>query len=160
MENKITIKPANEAQIESIIKLNTNLFIYLKQWSKNLDLEYCISKVCRESLLNSILDQKNCLFVATDNDSQTIIGFLAGSLSEKPFRIERHFSEIDRLYVSPEFRSKRVGKILVDAFIDWSNEKNVKVIRVQPTFANIGSRKFYNREGFAEYEVVLERPVL
>ena len=63
------------------------------------------------------------------------------------------------MFVEKEFRSQGLGKKLVDSFIAWCRENKIKRIRVVASAGNASGINFYHREGFFDWEMILERGV-
>jgi GNAT superfamily N-acetyltransferase len=68
-------------------------------------------------------------------------------------------AELEMLCVAPGARSTGVGKSLTDAFATWAREHGAVRASVRVSAANSRAIRFYQRELFRDYDVVLERPL-
>ena len=59
------------------------------------------------------------------------------------------------LYTRPEWRSRAVGARLVERFTDWARERGAARMQVTAYSANEGAVRFYERQGFAAFELTL-----
>ena len=64
--------------------------------------------------------------------------------------------EIDSLYIKREYRSKGLGKRMVEASLHWLNENNVKKKVVVVLEGNAEALEFYQSLGFLPRNIELE----
>lgn len=57
--------------------------------------------------------------------------------------------EIDSFYVSDNFRSQGIGKLLLDKTMHWFADQSVNSITVDVLAGNAAAQKFYQQHGFA-----------
>lgn len=60
------------------------------------------------------------------------------------------FIELAGLVVDENYRGKRIGKKLMEAIIDWANDKKVSEIRVRSQVKRKEAHLFYTSIGFSE----------
>ena len=58
--------------------------------------------------------------------------------------------------VLPEYRSKGIGRLLVDKAKEWARSVNATKLYVSAYWGNTGARNFYEREGFEPIDQGLE----
>ena len=58
------------------------------------------------------------------------------------------YLEIDNLVVTKDYRSKNIGKLLVDWMINEARESNCRTVLLDAYVENFKAHKFYYREGF------------
>ncbi len=96
----------------------------------------CILSNRKTQVLKACLDSHGIIGILTLTESQAIY---AGG----------YYGVIDEMYVDPEFRSKDVGKKLVQQAKDPATEKGWKRIDVTaPTDGNVRTIRFYEKNGF------------
>ena len=64
-------------------------------------------------------------------------------------------AEIQEMYVSPQHRSKEIGKALVEKLIDFAKSKNAQQIEVTSNNVRENAHRFYQKEGFKKSHVKL-----
>ena len=137
MENNITVKKASTEDKEEIFFLVESLF---KELGHNT-----YTKEYWEDILKEVT-----VFKALDNGK--IIGVATVSSSSAFFVPAGEFGMINELYVLPEYRSKGVGKLLIEGVKDFAREKGWRRIEVTTPEAHKWKRtvEFYKKENFAE----------
>jgi GNAT superfamily N-acetyltransferase len=87
------------------------------------------------------------------------IGYLVGYVNEgssfRPVRV----AELESMYVRKGYRGQRVGRRLVEAFLEWVSQRGVERVSVTAYAANEGAVAFYQRLGFRPRNITLERGV-
>ncbi len=59
-------------------------------------------------------------------------------------------AEIQELYVLPEFRSRGIGILLIEALVAFARSKNAEQIELSTHRKRIDAHRFYAREGFSD----------
>ncbi len=97
-----------------------------------------------------------CLVAQADNQ---LIGFLTGALlyfdTIRP--IQR--AQLINIFVEEQYRDQQTGTKLVDEFVKWCNEKQVKRILVTAQAGNTLGIKFYEHLGFHQYMAQMEKEI-
>ncbi|MGB3682304.1 MAG: GNAT family N-acetyltransferase [Rubrobacteraceae bacterium] len=120
-------------------------------------------KTMRRFLADLTSSSHTFLFIATSGDGpeEETIGFISGELREgSPTFDPKTWASVDDVYVTPEHRSRGVGKDLLERVKSWSTEKGANGISLQVAAANVRGRNFYREIGFREVSVyeILELP--
>ena len=68
-------------------------------------------------------------------------------------------AELETVWVEPAVRGGGVGRLLVQAFLEWAEENGAARCSVRVSADNAAALAFYGRLGFEGYDVILERPV-
>ncbi|MCE6991726.1 GNAT family N-acetyltransferase [Dyadobacter sp. CY323] len=115
-----------------------------------------------------LLNREGFDFVFDKNIENPNIRYFLGELSGKPVgMVSCHIqpllhhaalvSEIQEMYVEPEFRSLKIGKALIARVVDFA--KSAGAIQMEVTSRNIRehAHRFYQREGFEKSHVKLVR---
>lgn len=148
---KATIKDLKEIQ-----RLNLLLFEKeYEEYDKYLDLNWTFGKKGTKAFKDVLIDQDKCAFVAEINGE--IVGYLAGGISTS--ENYRHLPPVAELYntlVLEEYRGESIGTELYNEFAKWCKKKKFKVIKVQTSAPNKKAIKFYHKNGFKDYTLILE----
>ena len=105
----------------------------------------------KKLLKNYMQEDDKKILVAQDNDSK-IIGMI--SMVFLP-RLNQNTLEmyVPELIVSQNYRSKGIGKKLIDSSIEFGKEKKCHRIRLESGNQRIESHKFYKHLGFENSSV-------
>ncbi len=87
------------------------------------------------------------------------VGSLTGAVHAPSAWRTVRVAEIVALYVRPEHRSRCVGEDLVRRYRAWAAEAGAERLSVSAFAANARAIAFYERVGFAPYELVLEQAI-
>ncbi len=150
------IKPATINNLKDIQKLN---LLLLKELNKNCnqtnDCAWSNSKNGKEYFKKRIVDKNSCAFIVKINNK--VIGYLVGSIQEKQvYRTIQDSADIDSFFVLDEFRSQNIGSQLFKKFKKWCNSKNISRISVTTPVKNTRAIEFYKKQGFVDYDLILE----
>lgn len=85
----------------------------------------------------------------------TIIGYLAGSISEKCSYSLIQYGEINNMLIDSKYRGQGVGKVLVDNFKKYCADRNIQNLKVVASAKNKDAIEFYKKQGFGELDVTL-----
>ena len=153
----ISYRKAKKADLKSIVELNVGLF---KEDGGQRDKFVNIKWPREEGLkhFKRLISKANnlCLVVEVDGE---IVGYLVGYTKRVESWRPVKRTELESMYIKEKFRSRGVGKKLVEEFMRWSREKGAKRVLVTAFVENKGAVKFYEREGFTPLNVSLEADV-
>ena len=158
MENapNIEVRKATAADAAAIIELNEQLFTVDSTFDRPLNFGYPTSEAGIEYFRRRVSAHDGVAFVA--QSESRIVGYLVGALSQAaPYRRLKLLGELENMFVIPDMRGQGVGKSLVDAFAAWCRQAGVERIQVVASADNERAIAFYLREGFKDYNIVLER---
>lgn len=84
-------------------------------------------------------------------DESRIVGFV--SIDHKWLSPEGHIvGEIHEILVDPDYRGKRIGKLLLEKAVDLLAKRSVKLIELWAGEKNFHAQNFYKSQGFEEKE--------
>lgn len=103
----------------------------------------------KERLADFISTEKNFVFVAIDNETNTIIGFVT-VYEGYALYAEGAFGTMAELYVKPSYRAQGIGNMLIQSVKDFGEGRGWKRIEVTtPPLPQFDlTLAFYEREGF------------
>ena len=136
--------------INNLSNLILNLLIY-----SSLNLKWTFGKFGTKYYRDRISNENSCVLIAVINGK--IIGYLCGGLTKaEAYRYLPVAAEIENMFVLEEFRSKGIGKQLYQKFRKWCKTKKVGKIRVEASTQNKLAIKFYKKNNFKDYALMLE----
>jgi GNAT superfamily N-acetyltransferase len=148
------IRIAGDGDVPTIAELNTRLY---REDAGSRDPFTDIEAACEDALnyfTSFFKDDSTIAFLAAEEGSAA--GYLVGRFSASGLRRLVSTAELESIYVRDEFRGRRVGTLLVDAFLGWAAEKGAGRAAVTTYFANEPARRFYGRFGFTSKTVTLD----
>ena len=115
-------------------------------------------KIMRRFLADLSSSSHSCLFVAeiraASGEPGEVVGFLSGEIREgSPAFSPKTWAAVEDIYVTQTYRSKGVGRALVEACRDWARDKGADGVSLQVAAGNERARKFYDTLGFREVSV-------
>jgi len=156
----VKIKTATIKNLGDVQRLNLMLFEKeFKEYDKTLNCKWTLSERGKEYFTKQITDKSCCAFVAyADNN---IVGYLVGGVREKSrtARILPKFAELKNMYIINEYRNLGIGTKLFKSFLKWCKLKKVKRMQVVASAQNLKAIKFYRKNGFKDYDLVLETDI-
>lgn len=154
---EIKIRKAKVEDVPNLQKMYFRLLKYEDQnFTKIIDPRWVKSEAGKRSLFKRIKDPKQHVILAVDGDEP--VGFLIGEYYKATAykRIKRD-SEVLSLFVEKKYRGKQIGPMLIEEFENWARTKNCDQIKIEPYFNNVKAIKFYKREGYKDYVVMLRK---
>ncbi len=154
---KSKIKPATIEDLKRVQELNLMLFEKeYAEFDSTLNCKWTFGEDGTEYFKTRITEDDGCVFVAYVNDK--IIGYLAGGLmnNKEIYRILPNSAELENMFVLDKCRGIGIGSKLYQAFVDWSKSKGVGRLRVDVSAQNAASINFYRKNGFSDYDLILE----
>lgn len=150
------IRKATINDLKRIQELNFLLFEKeKKEYDKFLNLDWTFGEVGTKCFKKHLTGKDSCAFVAEDNGE--IIGYLAGGeIKAEDYRNISKIAELDYMFVLKEYRRRGVGGMLHDVFVEWCEERKIKVLRVEASAGNKQAIGFYKRRGFEDCSLILE----
>ncbi|SEI75699.1 PhnO protein [Dyadobacter koreensis] len=130
------------------------------------DEEIIYNMICH--LENKILSRESFNFVFRHNLAQPHICYLIAEFDQEPVGMGschvqpllHHVcmvAEIQEMFVKEEYRSKEIGKALVEALVFFAKSKSALQIEVTSNNVRENAHRFYQKEGFKKSHVKLVR---
>jgi GNAT superfamily N-acetyltransferase len=130
----VEIRTITEKDAESVAKLSTQL-------GYESNIEQTLFRIRR---INS--SNENCAYVAIFENK--VVGWIHGFYT---LRIESDpFVEIGGLVVDAAYRNLKIGKQLIERIKLWTEQHQVKKLKVRCNTKRTESHQFYERIGFKE----------
>ena len=123
------------------------------EYGSSLDFELCFQDFDKElaGLPGSYAPPEGRLFLAEFN------GVIAGCIALR--KLEESICEMKRLYIKPEYRGQKMGKILVEKLIDEAKKIGYKKMRLDTVPAMQAAQKLYRTIGFYQIKPYRLNPV-
>ena len=101
--------------------------------------------------------QENLVILIARSESDRPIGFAQVSIRSDyvPGAEESPVAFLEGIYVRDEFRSKGVGRQLLEAAMSWGREKGCAEMGSDALLDNDDSHRFHKRVGFREVERIV-----
>ena len=151
----LIVRKAKNNELETIQKLNYQLFLHEKEFDSFLNMKWPFEKAGEDYFRKRIDGKGGVCLVAEVNGE--IVGYLAGGLAKTySYRTIKKIAELENTLVKEEFRGQGVGEKLFEEFVEWSKSMEIKRIKVSVSTGNSNAVKFYERISFAPYTSELE----
>ena len=155
---EVKIRPATINDLKDIQNMNLKLFEKeIKEFDDTLNSNWTFGKEGTDYFEGRITEEDGCVLVACDDDK--IIGYLSGGIHNEKisYRILPKFAELENMFIVEEFRNTGIGSMLCKNFAEWCKQKGVGRLRVVASSKNTNGINFYKKNGFADYDLVLEK---
>lgn len=153
---EITIKKATIDDLKEIQELSLKLFEKeYKEYDSSLDLDWTLGKTGTKFFKNRITKEDGCVLIAIVENK--VVGYLCGWLKKaESYRKLPTIAELENTFVLVDFRSKGAGGKLYREFVKWFKSKGVGKIKVEASAQNELGIKFYRKNNFKDYSLILE----
>ncbi|MFH1601525.1 MAG: GNAT family N-acetyltransferase [Candidatus Shapirobacteria bacterium] len=150
----VKIKKARTKDWKVIQKLNNQVYLNDKKNDDDLDLTQPFTEKGIK-YYKDLAEGKygHCLIAFLDNKP---VGYIA--LAKKSFSYRKSkYVEVENMGVDPEYRSKGIGKKLMDAGSKWAKSTGAAKMWVVAYWGNKEAIKFYKKNGFYESGLELDK---
>ena len=150
-----TIENLEEIQRLSKLQFENELH---NGFDTTLNSEWSFSEDGENYYKKSIIEDDRCVFVAfVDNK---VIGYLEGEINESGSnRALSKLGELNYMFISEECRGMGIGANLHQAFVGWCKQKGVVRLRTEASAKNSSAINFYRKNGFVDYDLILEKDI-
>ncbi|MBT5021662.1 GNAT family N-acetyltransferase [Candidatus Woesearchaeota archaeon] len=156
----IVIRTANPKDVNEIQILNSKLFESDSRFDQTFQMDWPMSKEGKKYFIKRITKDNGLAILAVDENSGKVAGYLIGAAcNAQSHRKKMIVANLENMFVKEEFRSRGIGTKLYNEFLKWSQEKNANRIKVEASAKNDLAIKFYRRQGFEDYDLVLEKEI-
>ena len=151
----ISIKPYTSEQAQQIKDLFHELQLHEHQFDDKKSLDAQDEVEYLQELLQTVAEKSGEVLVAVQD--RVCVGFIAWYLENEP-EFSQPYGYISVIVVSQHYRGKGIGQQMFDLAIAHIRETSVKRIHIGCLLENTDTKKFYEKNGFADYcvEMVLD----
>jgi ribosomal protein S18 acetylase RimI-like enzyme len=153
----VQIRRAKNSDLNAILQLNQDLFEYeFKRFDNTLNCKWTCEN--RRYFRKSMHSRNSLLLVSTTNEK--IIGYLLGTI-ETPatYRTIKKIGILQNTFILGKYRRQEIGTKMFSKFKKWAKNSGVNRIRVVASSKNKKAIEYYKKNGFFEYDVVLEKNI-
>jgi|GEM_PF-1070644 len=94
-------------------------------------------------------------------DQERPIGFVLVEIHiDSPLYRHRRWAEIVGLYVEAAYRGSQVAQLLMEQAYRWARSHNLRVMQLYVTASNHQARRFYDKQGFVDSQLIMRRPLI
>ncbi|WP_439026309.1 GNAT family N-acetyltransferase [Haloarchaeobius sp. DT45] len=97
--------------------------------------------------------------VLVDRVDDRIVGFVMFERRDTDLTVDVTRGVVHNIYVAPEYRGAGRGTALLEAAEETLRERGADAIQLEVMARNAEARQFYERAGYHEHRVVLEKRV-
>lgn len=151
------IRVAMKSEWRTLQDLNNEVFIDNPQYDPDLMMDWAHSREGEKYFKELVNDPKSLCLLAETEEGE-LVGYLAASPKIISYRKSKYF-EVDNMGVIPEYRSKGVGRKLMDKCIEWARKNKYDKAYVNSYSRNVGALNFYKKCGYREIDVSLEKEI-
>jgi ribosomal protein S18 acetylase RimI-like enzyme len=149
----INIRQARADEVEKLQFLDDEVFIHDVEFDLDLDMTWAKNEKGKVFFTNALNDPNSYCLIAEDTDKA--VGYLVASSKEISYRKSK-CAELQNMGVSPDYRSKGIGSMLVQKCLEWAKSKGYQKMYVSAYFGNKEAIRFYKKNGFSEIDLGLE----
>lgn len=137
----LKIRKCNFEDCTQVDELLTKLIIDEKKYDPNIDENFKVKGFYK----NFVNNYNHCILLATIDNK--IVGYIYGFI-ETDVTNKNEKAKLDALYVESEYRRLGIAQKLIDDFLSWTEEKNIKSIEVNVCGENINAINLYKKYNF------------
>ena len=151
------IREAKIEDLEAILSLNHKLCIKEnKEFDGTINPDYPLSPRGAKGFKASIENDDALTLVAEVGGK--IVGYLTGGMTEvEDYRAVESIYELGSMWVDEMYRSGGIGTELLRRFESWSKQRGAVRLRVVISAQNKRAIELYGKEGFQDYDLVMEK---
>ncbi len=153
------IRKALIQDLESVQKLNSDLFKHDFELDPTLDLDWPSSEEGRKYFEKSIISEDSTTVVADNNGK--IVGYMIAALTETPVYIRKDIRmiEVENTFIQEEFRRQSLGTQMYEEIKSWAKGKGANMVMVTASYNNEKAKNFYKKMGLAETDLTFQQEI-
>lgn len=148
-----TIKKATIDDLETIQDLNNKLFeLEYNNFDPSLKIGWPY-EIAGEEYFKDLIENQIIYLALAEKE---IVGYLAGSIHVESSYNTTSIAELDNMFILEEYRKYGLGTKLFNEFKSYCIENKIQELKVTASAKNINAIKFYQKNGFEEFETTLK----
>lgn len=158
MQNTITYRRWSLEDLAVFTTLQKAFWIEDNLIDSTLRVDFPVSEQWQKELIDQLTQDRWFAEFACAKDE--IIWFIAGYLN--PFLSNIKYGQwayIESIYVKPEYRSKGIGKQLINEFVSRAKANGKDNLRLMTNVKNEGALRLYKTLGFETTNIYLEKEI-
>lgn len=160
IKGMVTIRPAVLGDYEDLCELWKILDEHHRLALPNLFRQPAGARRER-SYVQTVIEGPDSVIMVAEAEDKQLLGFamiFVRMQAETPTRAERRYAEVDDMVVRPAVRRAGLGRALIKATAEWSEERGLKTLELAVHDFNEGALSFYRSLGFSTVLRRLARP--
>jgi len=153
MEN-IKIKKATIKDLDDIVGLAGLMLDFHESFDKYYTI-YSKYEDHKEFYKNQ-LQKKNAQFLIAKDKNGEAVGFGQSSIISMPKTKAPKIGKLISIFVKPEYRDKKIGKVIFEQQMEWLKKNKVKYIEMHVDARNKKSLALWKKYGFKDYQINLK----
>lgn len=145
----IVIRTARESDRDRIVEMLKRLKKLNEEFDTHFTVSENVEKNSKEYLSGALKDTENRIFLVADSGSR-VEGFMEVFLRKRIYYTPEVEARILEFYVMPEYRSKGLGKRMVNELIKELQSRKIKLISSEFPSMNLIAKNFYEKLGFRQ----------
>ena len=156
MINNFIIRKAEGKDLKKVQQLNHELFLHDAECDPTLHMNWPFEKAGEEYFLSRINEVSGVCYVAEIEGE--VIGYVCGAIkSPHTARTITKIVELENILVKEGLRGNNIGEKLCEAIFAWGKLQGAERATVSAFTDNKEAIRFYERIGYAPYDLTLER---
>lgn len=146
----MTIRTFKESDIKPLILLWHNLMLYHQKMDKSFALSEDALEQWENFVLSSYADKNRVIIVA--EEANKLVGYIMGNIIlTVPVFKHRQRGYISDIYVRPDCRQSKTGKMLVQALVMWFRIHEITRIELDVAYENQMGAEFWRKMNFSTF---------
>jgi len=154
--NCMDVRPAVIGDLDSLHSLQYQLNLY-RDSSYTVETVQFHARVDAHTLYTKEDIERGGMFVAYADD--VMVGYIAGSIFERPHHAQKKGLCVDELFVREEYRKQGISRALINILEVYAKEAGCTYMTVTTDYENTLSRSFYQSSGMIEATVEYWKPL-
>lgn len=150
---KVSLRKSTKDDWQIIQRLNLEVYENSYQFDDYMNPEDPNSKESSMGFQDDVINpNKFCMIAEIDNEPA---GYLVGGENNLSWRTNRR-GEIFHMGVSPKYRSRGLGSMLVEEFKKWCLNRGLTHLAATTYYNDTKARNFYEKQGMKPIDISLE----
>lgn len=151
--NIIIIEECNLKDVEKIKEIGERTF-YETFYNENLeeDMKDYLKKNFSYAQLETEFRNSSSKFYMVQNDKKIVAYMKLNFIEDQINKDYENTLEIQRIYVTQEYKCRHIGKSLIEKAIEIAKNNNKNYIWLGVWEKNINAIRFYKKQGFVKYD--------
>jgi GNAT superfamily N-acetyltransferase len=138
------IRQATIDDIDILAELLSHLFA--------IEIDFTTDTEKQKTALRILIESGSAVIYVAE-DGNKIVGMVTGQLVIST-ATGGYSLLLEDMYISKDYRKNGIGSMLISFLESWGAKKNIGRIQLVADRRNISARVFYNRQGFADSEMI------
>ena len=153
---EFTIKKATIEDLNTIQDLNNKLFeLEYNNFDPTLKIGWPY-EIAGEEYFKDLIENQIIYIALIDKE---IVGYLAGSIHVENSYNTTSIAELDNMFILEEYRKYGIGTKLFNEYKEYCKKNKIEELKVTASSKNTNAIKFYQKNGFEEFETTLKMPL-